>query len=254
MLIRTLYYRLELLIWALLDSLPFIVLFGVMAKIFAGQDQVQGYTTANIIQYYLIVFLIQTLSDVHFEGWRCQEIREGRIDFYLARPFAYINDIIWKSMSSKCTYFLISFPIYAVLYFSFASLYQVPLLPIMSSGFLFFLFLLIVAYSLNIMVGLWIVMGTFWLEGSNGLEHFKWIAISLFSGAMIPVALMPGWLKSIVEILPFKYLYAVPIGVLQHTYTFTKYDGVYLTVLTCFMLWFTFLFWKKSIFQYSSAN
>jgi ABC-type uncharacterized transport system permease subunit len=46
---------------------------------------------------------------------------------------------------------------------------------------------MIVAHTIQFLIALWIVLLGFWFEGSSGLEHFKWIVLSLFSGAMIPM-------------------------------------------------------------------
>ena len=113
---------------------------------------------------------------------------------------------------------------------------------------------MLVAHTIQFFIALWIVLLTFWMEGSSGLEHFKWIILTLFSGAMIPMEFMPDWLQKISNILPFKYVFAVPISVLQNKYSLTINDFMYIVTMLTFMTIFTNQLWNKAKLKYCSAG
>jgi len=113
---------------------------------------------------------------------------------------------------------------------------------------------MIIAHTIQFFIALWIVLITFWMEGSSGLEHFKWIVLTLFSGAMIPVEFMPNWLKTLTNILPFRYVFSVPINILQNKYTLKTFDYIYLLVLMILTTVFTKILWSRAKLQYSSAG
>jgi len=51
---------------------------------------------------------------------------------------------------------------------------------------------------------------TFWLVETGGVEDIFYFAISLFSGAMIPLWFFPGWLNNLARFLPFQGIFFVP--------------------------------------------
>lgn len=253
MIISTLQFRAEMAIWTILDLVPFLVLFLVWISMYQGQTILHGYSLNQTIHYYLLVILIGTVSDVHFEEWRSKEIREGKIDFFLIRPLSYLEELLWKDIGGKIVYIALFIPFLA-LFFGWLTTLGLGAMTIQPNQLVSFFILLILAYLINFMIGLWIVLGTFWLEGSHGLQHFKWVSITLLSGSMLPIAFMPDWIAALVNILPFKYLYAIPIGVIQGTYLLTKGDVIYLGLTLGSMYLASQWLWSKALYHYSSAG
>jgi len=248
-------YRSETLLWIVIDFVPFIALAFVWKSIFESGGDFGGYTLAMVLQHYLLVVLIQRLSECHFESWRSQEIRVGKIDFFLIRPYSYIQQILTEDLSGKFLAFILFLP--ALLTFGLFLSHldpQVANLTFMNSNILQFLILLIAAYIMHFCISLIIVFLTFWFEGSNGLEHFKWAAVSLFSGGIMPFNLMPGWLQTIINHLPFKYMYAVPIRLLQGVYKVTGADWLAIGFSLAFLIFTASIFWEKGRKKYASAG
>src|SRR5690606_9292553 len=100
--------------------------------------------------------------------------------------------------------------------------------------------LLLAALVINISISLCITLSTFWLENSFGLAHFKWIVVVIFSGSMLPPALLPSWLQTIIYALPLKYLYYVPIAVMQNQYIWAWRDTLTLFITISAAIGFTF--------------
>lgn len=252
--IRTLQYRGELLIWLLIEASPFLVMFAVWQKIFSQQTTVRGYNLIQMLQYYWFIFIISSITESHFEGTRCQEVRLGKIDFKMIRPFSYFSEIFWQDLSNKFIYFLLGLPIFLLICLSFGQIFNFnDLATVSSPQWLLFVFFIVVSYAINFMIAYWIVLGSFWMEGSQGLEHFKWILVNLFSG-MIPLAFLPIWMQKITNLLPFKFMYAVPIGIMQNTYMATRQDISYALSCLLIMIVISRYGWQRAIMKYSSAG
>jgi len=254
MIIRTLEFRSEIVVWILLDTIPFLVMFLIWNQLFSQQQTIRGLTLSQTIHYYLLVALISGFISSHFEEWRSDEIRNGKIDFFITRPLSYINEILFKELGGKLVYLAVFIPLYLLFFFASSYFFDVPGLNLGWQQLSLSLMLLGIGYIFSFVLALWIVLGTFWLEGSEGLKHFKWVTEAIFSGSLLPVVFMPDWLQRVVNILPFKYLYAVPIGVIQQTYQFSTGDGLYLFGLIISMIVITSIIWSKALYQYSSVG
>ncbi|GIK84046.1 MAG: ABC transporter permease [Patescibacteria group bacterium] len=254
MFIRTLQFRAEVVIYSFLDVLPYFVLFFVWKAIFKQVDTLNSFTLSEIVNYYLLVIVIERLSATHFESWRTEEIRMGKIDYFLTRPFSYLSEIYSKEVSSKLISILFSIPVISIFFIANVIIYNIDQSNITLQSLLIFLLMMLAAHTIQFFIALWIVLLGFWMEGSSGLEHFKWIVLTLFSGAMIPIEFMPNWLKTITNVLPFKYVFSVPITVLQNKYALGLYDYVYVAFILFGMAYISKVLWEKAKFKYCSAG
>jgi ABC-2 type transport system permease protein len=252
--IQTLDYRWEILVWIFSDSIPFLVYFFVWQSIFSTQAVIKGLTLVDTLQYFVLVFLINALTDVHFEGYRCRQIRDGQIDHLLIRPFSYLKEVFWRDFAGKLTYLIIFMPIFSGLILLGSYVLSSPLFFISPDRWFGFISLLLIIYCLNFFVAYLIVLLTFWIEGANGLEHFKWLTVGLFGGSLMPVNFMPSWLQSIINVLPFKYLFAVPISWAQGKYSWQVSDSLYVATLLLGMYGVCKIIEKKGFEKYSSAG
>lgn len=252
MFIRSLQFRAEVIVYSVLDIIPFLALFFIWSAIYSQVDSIHAYTLPDIISYFLLVIIIERLTATHFEGWRSEEIRKGKIDFFLTRPFSYISEVFAKDIAAKIISIFFSLPALIIFCVINISIFHIPfaLPPLLS--LITFSALMVIAYAIQLMIALWIVLLTFWFEGSSGLEHFKWIALTLFSGALIPLEFMPSILKTLTNYLPLKYLFSVPIQVLQSHYLLGWSDvfTIILTLIT--MIVISKLLWSKAQLAYTS--
>lgn len=252
--IKSIQYRSEILVWFLLDMLPILILVFVWISIYAQQDAISGYSLAQVLQYYLIAALINALTASHFEQWRVREIRDGKIDFYLTRPVSYLLEIGIRHLASKAFYLTITIPLFILLWGVLSAWLDLGSFSVSLASVLQFGLLMIFTFCIELLIATAIVLVGFWIEGAEGLEHFKWISITLLSGWMIPVALMPHWLQAIVRQLPFRYMYDVPISILQGKAVLSVIDAVYAAGFVALLAALTWVIWKKAQFQYASAG
>lgn len=240
--------------WIFLDILPTLVLLAVWTSIFATSPDIKGYTIATVTQYYLLVAIISNVTEVHFENVRVQQIREGKIDYFLTRPLPYLMEILLGVLANKAFFIMLSVPLFVALWLVLNQILPIAPLHMSLTQFLTGLGILGVALSMHIMIGLTIVLLGFWFEGAEGLEHFKWVTIALFAGSIAPPALLPPLLRQLISYLPFKYLYAVPISIWQGTYQLVMSDLIYLAVVLLIGIVGILGLWRAAAYRYSSAG
>lgn len=253
---RTLTYRAEILTWILSDFLPFFVLFMVWQAIYAGPQAPDTLSLDAVIIYYLAAFCIQGLTAVHFESWRSRDIRLGQIDHFMVKPFSYLQEITLGDIGSKLFYYLLFLPIFAGVAVLTVSAFDLSLPSLVPSlpAVLTLLILLICAYILQLCIGICITLGTFWIEGASGLEHFKTLTLTLLSGSLMPLALMPDWLQTLTLHSPLRFTYYVPIVVMTEGYQLTSADWLELALITTTAIAAVQYIWRQGVYHYTSSG
>jgi ABC-2 type transport system permease protein len=252
--IKTLAFRTEALLWLVLEMISLLLLLVVWKSIYQAGSSFGGYSLGQILTYYFLTNIVNGVTATHFEAWRVREIREGKIDYFLTKPLAFPLMIFLESIGDKLLYICLLLPLYFVLWLGLAAV--LPIAPVVMSvqSIATFGLLMLFGFVVECLLGICIVMLGFWFEGSEGLEHFKWLFVTLFSGWLVPLTLMPGWLRAITAVLPFQYIYALPIGVLQGTASVHLKDvAAMLGTLLVLLLCVQFL-WRRGIRQYASAG
>jgi ABC-2 type transport system permease protein len=252
--ISSITYRSEVVLWFFLDLLPIVVLMFVWVSVYQGTDQIYGFSLGQVLQYYFLVMVINALTAHHFEQYRVKQIREGKIDFYLTRPLTYLAEIAWHAVGGKLFYGLVTVALASCSWLVLQAFFPVSSLTLTLPTILQFALLMIGGYLIEYFLALTIVLLGFWFENAEGLEHFKWIVVTLFSGHLIPIAFMPEWMKQVTLALPFKFISALPIGIMQQTTSITQGDWLYLCSFIAALWIFTTILWRAARYKYSSAG
>lgn len=248
-LVKVLEYRSEIIIWIFLDFLPFSVLFILWQATTAPLE-----TIKKVIIFYVAVAFIQGVSSSHFDEWRAEEVRMGKIDMYLTKPLSYIAQIVLTEVAGKLFYLALFLPLYVLFVVSVQTFIPLAIPSISLGKLILFILLLVCGFSLHIMLSLWVVFSAFWLESARGLQHFKWILIALTSGSLIPDEFLPRWLQIITLISPFQFMFKVPLDLLLQGRLPSPYQTVYLLSTLVVAMITTRLFWQRAVAQYVSAG
>lgn len=252
--VKSLAYRTEAFLWLVLDTLPVLVACLVWVNVFQHRSDLVGFTLGSLVQYYLFTNLLNGLTASHFEQWRVEQIRQGKIDFYLTKPLSYLQEIFWSEVGGKTFFGIMSLAFFLLLSSLVNIWITLPALTSSWTSWLLVIGLLIGAYLAEFLFALEIVLLGFWFEASDGLQHFKWITVGLLSGGIIPIAMMPEALRSVVNALPFKYMYAVPIGIAQGTVTMHFWQVSYFFLFLVASWAVVQITWNFARKKYSSAG
>lgn len=247
-------FRVELVLWFIIDTLPLGILLFVWSSIFTQNNDFQGFTLSEIVFYYLLSVIMRMLTASPFEEWRVDEIRDGKIDRYLIQPVGYIQHIFTQFVAGKSIYSALNLPLLIGVVFFFSKMFRFTLPHLSFDNFFPIFTLIIFSLFFNFSLGLLIVLLGFWFENAENLQHFKWVTVSLLSGQMLPIALMPETLQKITWALPFKYLVGIPGMVALNKYTLETSDYLYMLVTLGLCYLVLSFSWQKAKYKYSSVG
>lgn len=243
--------RINLIGWFLVGTIPTIVLVLVWFSILGAQESLNGFTRGDFIVYYLAMTVSWYIVGGTFGRTVGYQIKDGAANTTLLKPYNIVLGTGIKEQAWKVLSFLISIPVTLTVIFLFRdiihvnfSFYQTVLLVIsLILGGLNFAFI-------EALIGI----SAFWVTEIWPVVQVNDIFQSLFGGRYIPLALMPPSVLWLTNILPFKYLFYVPVSILlsknNHPLTDISIQLVYLILL--FLLYK--LVWNLGIKKYEAVG
>jgi ABC-2 type transport system permease protein len=202
-------YRAEFLVWILTTNMPLVML--ALWHAVAADGPVGRFDQTQFTAYYLGVLAVR-LATSNWMAWQMSmEIRDGTLSTKLLRPIHPMYTYAADHLSAIPMRILVVSPIVAgLIVTSWGRLVRHdPRL------------LLILAAAL---VGAWLLMyfsmvllGSIAFFVDSAMGPFElWIGVhALFSGYLIPLEVLRGWMGSaVVDWLPFRFMLAFPVEVL----------------------------------------
>lgn len=166
------------------------------------------YDQANMYSYILIAFFINNLLTWSSENALAREIRSGNVVVRKVRPVAFLGQTLADMVGNLALQAVVNTGVLILAFWLFQGHLRLPApesLPlfILSLGLAVLLRMTLVAtYSLL----------CFYTTGHLGLTWTRTALTEFFSGALIPVALFPAWLKAFSYASPFPLMLQVPVS------------------------------------------
>jgi len=192
----------------LFSNIIFLFMWGfIWYGLYRGKESVSGVTFQAVFSYVLISQLLQGMHSAGTPLWEIQEkVRTGDIVSEMIRPYDYPLRLLFADFGSIAFYFFTAIlPLYTVIFILLK-----PVIPASLTQWLLFLFSALLGYLIRYCIELTFGLFAFWLVETGGVEDIFYFAISLFSGAMIPLWFFPGWLNTLARFLPFQGIFFVP--------------------------------------------
>ncbi|HAU99006.1 MAG: hypothetical protein UX04_C0002G0151 [Microgenomates group bacterium GW2011_GWF2_45_18] len=250
---ENLQFRGELFLWIFYDALNTFTFLVIWAGIYSGGQSFGGFSLAQMMQYYVAVFLVENITQTRFENGWISVIRNGYLDMLLTKPFPIFGYMITQELSKKMLSFILALPF--ILGFSLC-------IPFFSFPKTFALVMYTVAFFMgsfffNSFLSIIIATCAFWFDEAKGIGHFISILQSLFGGFLLPLVLLPSFLQRIALRLPFQHTVQTPAfllsGRIQSTDALLS-AFIVLISSTVFLYFFASFLWKKGIRTYTSAG
>lgn len=166
------------------------------------------YGRADMYSYILIAFCINSLLTWSSENVLSREIRTGAVVSRRIRPIGFLS----QSLADMCGNMVIQAVVnFTMVGAAFAIFHRHLTLPSLSTMPLFLLSL-IMAMILRMMLVSCFSLLCFFSTGHLGLTWTRTALTEFFSGALIPVALFPGWLQTVTVFTPFPLMLEMPIA------------------------------------------
>ncbi len=172
----------------------------------AGRDSIAGVASADMFTYVIMAWVGVSVVATRVNEDIGRRMREGLIAADLLRPmslqrFWYARDL----GRAGATLLVQTFPLFV------ACLIVFPVrLPTRASTWAAWFLALFLAHAVNYGLSFLVGLAALPLRNVSGLTHLKSTMVSIFSGALIPLALFPSWAQDIVRFLPFAALAHAP--------------------------------------------
>lgn len=245
--------RARFFIWILVDTLGVIVLPFVWLAILGDRDMLLGFTRADIVTYFILVYVINLVATSHISEYVHADIMKGDLNKLLVRP---IVPPLYHAMAQYGYKFVSLFVACAVCAIAITFFPEYISLPPTATHAFWFLFFLVFAgfhsSAIQIIVGL----ATFWLGETAALMQLRHVLEKIFSGEFGPLSLFPILIQAVGAWLPFQYLFFVPIQI----YLGKLSGGEILSALFGMLFWsmmylFIIIFlWRRGMRRYEGVG
>jgi ABC-2 type transport system permease protein len=241
----------DLFLWFFVGAIPALSLIIVWFAILGTRTSIHGFTRGDFIVYYFF----QTISWYIVGGTYARvlgnRIKNGDISMTLLKPYNLVLSRAVMEQAWKVTSILFTLPVIVVVFYFFRN-----------SIHLSFSFIQIGELVISLVLGGLIfalieaVIGisAFWIVQVWPLADFFEILLGLFGGRLVPIVLMPIPLQVISNILPFKYIFYVPLTILlnKSVNPFNDLSKQFLFVVIMFVIYF--FLWKSGVKKYEATG
>ena len=168
-----------------------------------------------MLTYTVISSMISVVLITNVE-WRITEsVQTGAIAIDLMRPVNIFGVFFAENLGSVTALFFQNLlPIFII-----GSLFIKLPAPRSAYEFMLFLISLVLAFFINWYLSVIFGMFSFKVIEMSALIQVKKHLVRLLSGSMIPLWFFPNWLRGVLEILPFPYIYQLPLSIYVGHYT-----------------------------------
>lgn len=209
--------------------------------------EIVGMPLEQMITYAMLAMLLDTIfypsGDNAPHRYMAKQIKDGTIVVDLLKPINYQRHMFYRTTGfvlARLIFLVIPAYIFALLFMGM----RVPITAV--NGILSIISLVLgylILFSLNFLLG---IIGMITLD----IKHISWAynaLISFFSGKLVPLWLFPLWLLNFANILPFKYMYAVPVSIYIGNLSYREI--IQTQLLQCIwaivLIWIGHLAWNK---------
>lgn len=222
-------YRIHYLMTVINTPIKFFVIVLIWSAVYANNNgqPVGSYTLPQLIFYFILIQYLHILTYTGVDSHLEQRIRSGALLQHLIKPYRYITYALTESLAARLLAITIEIIPITIIFLLFFSEYLV------AGQWGTFLISAMLSAGINFFMSFMIGCLAFWFVS---IRSFAWsfnFLVALVGGAIVPIDLFPAWGKMLVDILPFKYLFFVPV----QTYLGAYVGAELIWVLLMQVLW-----------------
>lgn len=183
------------------------ILYYLWSAVYADQTRIEGFTWDDMRTYIVIAYGLNALV-----GWRIgasmmYTIRTGEILRDLTRPLNYCGTQLASATGAAIIEGIISLIL--------TLLIGIFLLDIRAPGSAaaaaLFIVAVVLGYLTKALIVFCVSLLTFWTLNGVGVSWSREAIIAVLSGTLIPIALMPDWLRIVAEWSPMRGIVSTPL-------------------------------------------
>jgi ABC-2 type transport system permease protein len=217
----------------------------------AQGGSVAGYTPGEFAAYYIVWTLVRNMNIVLTPyAWE-NYIQRGELSMELLRPVHPLHAQMAYFAGWKFVVIVLWLPIAAILAMIFRP--EIHTSPWAVAAFVIALW---GGFFVRFMM-LWLLgMITFWTTRVSAIFELYFTMELLFSGRLVPMALLPPWAQQLASYMPFQWAFGFPIELLLGKYT----QAQALYGLAAQVFWIALgvilvqLFWRTALRRFSAVG
>ena len=177
----------------------------------AGTGRIEGYTSEEVIAYYLLTMLARAFSSMPgLATGIARQVRDGEIKKFLIQPIDLVSYLLLARIAHKLVYYLVAAGPFALVYYLCRSYFTGwPTLEVFAA----FVLSLVLAFMLGFFLEASMGLIAFWFLEVTSLLFVYMLFTFFFSGHMFPLDFLPDPWRAIVDFMPFKYMAYFPAAV-----------------------------------------
>jgi len=216
---------------------------------------VAGYTVVQMVAYYLLVTVIDTLTSVTEDDWQiASEIKDGHISQFLLRPVEYLSYRLCLFCAGRCV-FIAAAAGPMILFLVFQREYLVwPA----GDAITFACFVLSVVLSalLQFLLSFILAMLAFWVFEISSFAFVLLAMQRLLGGQMFPIDILPTWLQRVMLWTPMPYTAFFPASIyLGRVEGMAIMSGLMIQIGWVAVAWFVARFaWQRGLRSYTAVG
>lgn len=200
-------YRAELVLWALANSLSFILM-GAWYQ--AAEGGGLGISSLDVVRYFLAVFVVRQLTVVWVIWEFDQDVQRGRLSQFLLQPI----DPVWRYVAAHASERVARLPFSALIVALFFLIFPPARFVPDGRDVLLAVGFALLAFALRFAIQYTLALCSFWTERAASLESLMFILYMVVSGAIAPLDVFPPEVREAALWTPFPYMIWLPARLL----------------------------------------
>ncbi|NTW22153.1 ABC transporter permease [Candidatus Falkowbacteria bacterium] len=208
---KVMVYRLNFFAWFFVEGLGFLVMAYIWLSIYKQGNQVGSYTLATLLCYFAIsrvLGMVVTSDDMARQI--NEDISQGRLVNFLLKPISYSKKLFFQNTGEIIIAAIYTLPVAIPVAYYFRDQ-----LAFTATRILLFLIAIMIACFMDFFFNYLIGTLTFYSENIFGIIFLSWTITGIFSGRVVPIDLLPGFLQHLADFLPFKYVLFIPLSIIS---------------------------------------
>lgn len=246
---ESLHYRLGTAVTLFANLIYLVLVYFLWKAIYAssGVNTVNGMTFTDTMIYLILATSLFNFLEMFVVWDMSRSIQSGKIILDLLKPMKFRTYTFWSYSGSHVVLFVLTFiPTFIVVMIVTNGAIQPGL------NLLWFVIATVFALIINFNIEMLVATLCLYTESTWGINIVKETIVLLLSGASIPLAFFPDWLRTVVDYLPFRAVYDIPLTILLQKNGTDTLEGllpmfglqlIWIGLLSCASI----LFWNHSV-------
>ncbi len=245
-------YRASGMIWmigSILEPLIYLVVWSTVASERGGS--VGGYTAREFAAYYITLLLVNHLTFTWIMQVFQFRIQFGQLSYELLRPVHPIHADITDNFAYKIVQMTVMLPALVIMILVFD-----PQFGFTPATIAMAIPVLVLAFAVRFLLEWSLALAAFWTTRTVAINNTYFSVTMFLSGRIAPIALLPAWLQDTAQVLPFYYVIAFPVEIINGNVTGIEIVyGVGMLLGWLVIAWLGMhLLWQRAIRTFSAVG